>query len=141
MGGAAAGPVNQSAASSADHVGQDLSRMVARVDTIVDARDLAFLVNQEADASRVTRLRIVAGAVGHAESAISVAQQRKAEGVLPREGGIVLDRVEARTEDNDPVLYEIILLVAEPAPFGRSAGGVGLRIEPEQHFLPAQTPE
>jgi len=115
--------------------------MVAGVDAVVNARDLALFVDQEADATRVTRLGIVARAVGHPEGAVGVAQQREVEGVLLRKGGVVLDSIEARTQDDDLVFDKIILLVAEPAPFGGSAGSVSLGVEPQQHFLPAQAVE
>lgn len=115
--------------------------MVARVDAVVDARDFARFVDQEADAAGIARLGIVACAIGHPERSIGVAQQWEVEGVLFREGGVVFDAVEARAEDGDMVLLEIVLLVAEPAAFGGSARGVGLGIEPEQHLLPTQARE
>jgi hypothetical protein len=115
--------------------------MVARVDAIVNARDLALLVDQETDPAGIARLGVVACPIGHTERAIRVAQQREVEAVLFREGGVVFDGVEARAEDHDLVFHEIVLLVAEPAAFGSSARSVGLGVEPEQHFLPTQAIE
>jgi hypothetical protein len=115
--------------------------MVAGIDAIVNALDFAVLVDQEADAGRVTRLGIVACSIGHPERTIGVAQQRKIEAILFCEGGVVLDRVKTRSEDGNIVLDEVILLVAEPAPLDRSSGSVSFGIEPEQHLLSAQAAE
>jgi hypothetical protein len=50
----------------------------------------------------------------------------------------LFDVIEADAEDLNIVLVEVANLVAEPATFDRSAGSIGLGIEPEDNFAPAQ---
>ena len=46
--------------------------------------------------------------------------------------------IEADAQDLDIPRTKLLNLVAEPATFCRSTRGVGLWIEPQQHFFPAE---
>ena len=101
-------------------------------------RDLAVLVDHVRDAAGVLVALVFACAVGEAELAVGVAEQLEGELELAGEGGVFFRRVEADAED-DRVLRVVLLdEVPEPGTLDRSARGVGLRIEPEDDFLPAQ---
>ena len=52
------------ARSDVQDLGQHFSRMIARIDAVIDARDLAMLIDEETHALGVLRFRIGAGAVG-----------------------------------------------------------------------------
>src|SRR5262249_8257138 len=69
--------------------------------------------------------------------AVGVAQEGEVELVLFGEAGVCGGIVEADAEDLDVLRVVLILEVPEPGTFGRSAGGVGLRIEPEDDFAAA----
>jgi len=103
--------------------------------------DLALLVDQVADAARVAGFGVGAGPVCKTELAVNVTQQFEWKIEFLREGGVGLDAVEADAQDHDIMLFEIGILVAEPAAFDRSARGVGLGIEPEQYFMTAKRRE
>jgi hypothetical protein len=69
---------------------------------------------------------------------IGIAEQRKGKLILLGELGILFDVVEADAEDLDIIPFKIANLIAEPATLDRSAGSVGLRIEPENNLAAAQ---
>lgn len=98
----------------------------------------ALLVDQVADPARAFGVGIVAGAVRHTRDALGVAQQRKRKIEFFGERRVVLDAIEARAEDDDIVGDEVLILIAEPATLGGSAGGIGPGIKPQQDFLAAQ---
>ena len=127
--------------SLSDNVGEYCGRMVARIDLIVHARNQALLVDEEAHAPGPFRLRIVTRSVRDSDVAIAVAEQRKRERIFVCERGVRGDIVEARAENLDLVFVVVVLMIAEPATFGRSARGVGGRIKPQQHFSSAQVRE
>ena len=109
--------------------------MLSRIDLRVNAGDLALLVNQVADPVRAPGLGVVAGSIRHAGDSLSVTQQRKWEIEFLHECRIVLDIVETHTQHDDIVGNEVGILIAEPATLGGSAGGISLRIEPQQNLL------
>jgi len=111
--------------------------MIARIYLVVHSYDVAILVDQNADAARVTRLVVGTRAVSHSDAAIGVAKQWKRELVLIGELGIALHIVEADTQDLDVIFIVVGDLIAEPATFHSSAGRVGLRIEPQDNFAAA----
>lgn len=113
--------------------------MVARIDLVVHARDLAVLVDQKTHSLGPPRVGIARCAERGRELAVGVAEQLEAEAELFRKRGVLLDRIEARAEDHDFIVVEVALLVAEPATFDGSARGVGLGKEPDQNFTSAQT--
>jgi hypothetical protein len=121
-----------------DYIGEHLCRVLARVHLLVHAGDRTALVDQVADAVREARLRVRHSAVRETDRAVGVAQQGIRERELLREGGVLLDTVEAGAEDLDIETVEISDLVAEPATFDRSTRGVGLRVEPQQDLVTAQ---
>jgi len=112
--------------------------MVARIDLVVDSRDAAVLVDQNTDAAGVPSLIVGTRTVGNSHAAIGIAEQGEGKLVLIGELGVLLDVVEADTEDLDIILFEVGNLIAEPATLDRSAGGIGLRIEPENDLAAAQ---
>ena len=107
----------------------------------VELQDSPFLVDQARHALRGPRRRIVGRSVRDAEAPVGVAEEREREGELLREGCVVLRRVEARAEDRRVQLVEVADSITESDALGGSAGGVGLREEPEQHLPPAEVPE
>src|SRR6185437_12929382 len=52
--------------------------------------------------------------------------------------GVFFDRIETRSQHHDIIVFVIVLMAAEPAPLGSSAGGVRLGIKPNQHLVAAQ---
>ena len=93
--------------------------------------DEAVLVDDVSDPVGVASVRLVAGPVGKTDLAIHIAEQRKGEIELLREGRVFLDRVEGAAQDLDASLLELRVEVAEPATLGRSTRCVGLRVEPK----------
>src|SRR5207244_10005487 len=83
------------------------------------------------DALRVLIGRTRGRAVGHADLALGVAQKREREVELLRELRVGLLVVEGDAEDFRVLLLVLRGEVPEPGTLGRSARGVGLRIEPE----------
>ena len=81
--------------------------MFARDDRVVRSRYLSLLVNQVADAAGTRRRRIVASSVGDADRPRSVAEQRERVAILLREGRVVRDGINTRTNDLDIVLLEL----------------------------------
>src|SRR5262245_39151026 len=78
----------------------------------------------------------VARSIGETERPFGIAQQRERVLELLRKGEVLGDRVEADTK-NDGALGEVLgIEIAEPATLHRSAGCVGLWIEPEDDILP-----
>ena len=96
--------------------------------------DLAVPVDHDPDALGALR-RIDVGAVGGADLAVGVADEREVEVVLLGEGLVLGRRVEGDAEDRCVLPVVVRLEVAEPATLGRSAGGVGFRIEVQDHRL------
>ncbi len=110
--------------------------MGLRRDLRVRLRDLSVRPDDVGDPARELRLRVFARSVRHADVALHVAEERERKVELLREAGVLLDRVEGGPQDLGVLLLEFRVEVAEPATLGRSTGGVGLRIEPEDDVLP-----
>jgi len=104
----------------------------------MDLRDFAVLVDQIRDAARVFVFRRLGGAVGQSNLVVGVAQQRELKSEFLGELSVVLDLIEAGAEDLNVFLGVLVGEVPEPGPFSRSAGCVGFREEPQQHFLAAK---
>src|SRR2546428_6799810 len=126
---------------STSQVAQHLAHVLARRHLRVVAEHAPLLVDQARDALRELRGRIVGRAVGERQAPVRVGEEREGEGELLREGGVVGRAVEARAEDGHAQGLEITDSVTESASLDRSAGGVGLGEEPEQHLLAAQVLE
>jgi hypothetical protein len=69
---------------------------------------------------------------------IGVGQQPEWKVEFVGERGVAGGRIKADAENLDVGLLECGVLVAEPATFTGSAGGVGLGIKPQQDFAPAK---
>jgi len=103
--------------------------------------DFPVLVDHVRDAARVLVRRLLGGAVREADLAVGVAEEREGELELAGEAGVFLLRVEADAEDDGVLRFVLADEVPEPGTFDRSAGCVGLRIEPEHDLLAAQVAE
>src|SRR5262249_20002311 len=106
----------------------------SRVDALVPLFDFPVRGDDHADALRTLR-RVDVGAVGRADLAVRVADQREGEVELLGELLVVLGRVERDAQDHRVLPVVVGLQVAEPATFGGSAGCVGLGEEPEHDRL------
>ena len=100
--------------------------------------DLSFFIDHVGDAAGVLVFAGIAGAVGQADLALRVAEQREREVELLREAPVVGRRVEADAEDAGVLAAVLVDEVPEPGPFLRSTGCVGFGVEPEDYFLAAQ---
>lgn len=100
-------------------------------------RDLAVFVDDVRNAAGVLVARALGGAVGDADAALGVAEQRKGELVLLGELGVGGDVVEAGAEDLRVLRLVLVDQVPEPGTLGGSAGCVGLRVEPEDDLAAA----
>jgi hypothetical protein len=101
-------------------------------------QDFAVLADHVGDAARVFILLALRRAVGEADLAVGVAEEGEGEVEFLGEVGVRGLVVEADTENLDILFFVFADEVAEPATLQRSAGGIGLRIEPEDHALAAQ---
>jgi len=108
--------------------------MVSGIDPLVRPRDLSLFVDEKAHSIWPGRLGVPASTVCKCERSIDVAEQRKLEGIFRRERGVRFHAVEAGAEDLDVVFIVVVLMVAEPATFGRSARGVCCGVKPQQHL-------
>lgn len=100
--------------------------------------DTAVLVDDVGDAFGVFVARRIGGAVGDADTAVGVAEQRKGEVELLRETGVVGGVVETRAEDRRVLRFVFADEVPEPGTLGRSARCIGLRIEPQHDLASTQ---
>jgi hypothetical protein len=112
--------------------------MVARIYLVINLRDIAVFIDENADTARITRLAVGTRTICDPDAAVSIAQQRKGELVLLGKRGVTLDVVEADTKDLDIILLEISDLIAEPATLDRSTRSIGLWIEPQNNLAAAQ---
>ena len=93
--------------------------------------DLAVLIDHIGNALRVLIFGAARGAVRDPDLALRVTEQREGKVELLRELAVLLDRVEADAEDLDVLRFVLLDRVPEPGTLERSAGCVGLRVEPE----------
>jgi predicted O-methyltransferase YrrM len=100
--------------------------------------DLSFFVDHVGDAAGVFVFIGIARAVGQADRALGVAEQREGEVELFGEALVVGRLVEADAEDAGVFLAVLFDEVPEPGTFPRSAGCIGFRVKPEHYFLAAQ---
>ncbi len=96
---------------------------------------VSILADQVADPFRVRRALVVASSIGQTDRAVGIAEKRKVETELIHERPVLIHRIEAHAEDVDVLVVELLVVVAEPATFERSPGGVGLGVEPEDDVL------
>jgi hypothetical protein len=101
-----------------------------RVHLRIGSLDFALFIDEIADAIGIAGLRIRAGAVRHAELAISVTQELVRKIEFLGECRIRIDAVETYPQYDDALTIEIGVVVAEPATFDCSARGIGLGVEP-----------
>jgi hypothetical protein len=101
---------------------------------VVGGRDLA-VVDEVRDALCVPRIRRVRGVISDADGARGVGEELVREAELLGERLVLFDRVEADAEDFDAGLIELLDSIPESTSLLRSAGGVGLGIEPEDDLL------
>jgi len=120
---------------------QLLRRVRRRVHLRVGLRDLALFIDHVGDAAGVFVLFRVAGTVGQADLVVGVAEEGEGEVVLLGEVFVLGLGVETDPEDLRVLRVVLGLEVPEPGTLARSAGCVGLRVEPEDDFLAAQIAE
>jgi hypothetical protein len=100
--------------------------------------DLPVFVDHVGDAAGVFVFFGLAGAVGQADLVVRVAEEGEGEVVLFGESLVLGLRVETDAEDLRVLRFVLGLEVPEPGTFARSAGCVGLRVEPEDDSLSTQ---
>jgi hypothetical protein len=100
--------------------------------------DAALFVDYIGDPLRVLVAGRGGSAVGQPDFAIGVAEQREGEAELLGEMAVGLDVVETGAEDGGVLRFVLVDEVPEPGTLGRSAGCVGLRIEPQHDLAAAQ---
>ena len=112
-----------------------------RVHLGVGLGDLPFFVDHVGDAAGVFVLFGLAGTVGQADLVVRVAEEGEGEFVLFGERLVLGLRIETDAEDLRVLRFVLGLEVPEPGTLARSAGCVGLRVEPEDDFPAAQIAE
>ena len=112
--------------------------MFRRVNVPINFGDLPFGRNHVADSFGVLRVGRLARAVGHPDLAPLITQQREVILKLIGKFSIVINAIEAATENLCVVFLEFGVQVAEPATFLRSPRRIGLRVEPQHDLLTAQ---
>ena len=116
-------------------IAQDFVRVAGSIDVRVRLPHGSVRADPKADALRVLGVLGLARAVGHPDRARRVTQKREVEVEFLRERAVVVDGIEADAEDVNVLVGVLLNLVAEPATFGRSSGGAGLGIEPQDDVL------
>jgi hypothetical protein len=114
---------------------QDFFRMPRSVDFGIDGEDAPVGPDDIAHPFGVLRVLPVAGAVGEPDLPRGVTEKREVVVELLGEGAILLLGIEADAENLRVLLLELSSPVAEPATFCRSAGCIGLWVEPEDYYL------
>ena len=109
--------------------------MAGRIDVLVRLTHGSVRADPIADAFRVGGVLGVARTVGHPHRARRIAQKREVEVEFLRERAVVVDAIEADTEDVNVPVGVLRSLVAEPATFLRSPGSVGLGKKPQEDVL------
>jgi hypothetical protein len=107
----------------------------------VGLRNPPPFVDHVGDTLRIFILGRARRAIGDADFAVGVAQQRKWKLVLLGELRAVLDFIEAGAEDLDVLRLIVLVEVPEPGTLGRSTWGVCFRKKPQQNFLAAKVAE
>jgi hypothetical protein len=115
---------------------QHLLRVFARVDLADCLRYPAVDSDDVGHSLSVLGLRIIAGAVCKADLSIGIAKQLERKVELLRERFVLVLSVEADAQYLGILVCVVSDSITEPDAFGRSAGGVGFRIEPE-NYVPA----
>ncbi len=115
--------------------------MPSGIDLGIDRENVPVGTDDVAHPLRVRGVLAVASAVGETDFAAGIAEKREIEIELLGERAVVLLGVEADPEDLRVLLLELRDVVAEPATFGGSAGGIGFGIEPEHHDLSEVVPQ
>jgi len=112
--------------------------VVRRVHLGVDSRDFPLLVDEIADACRITSPEIAARSISQTNFAVGIAQQAEWEMVRAGESGVRGNIIEANAENDDAAGIESSVLVAEPATLACSASGIGLPIKPQENLAATQ---
>ena len=105
--------------------------MVGGVDVRVRLLYGSVRADPIADALRVGGVRGVARTIGQPNRARRIAEKREVEVEFLRELAVVFDGIETDTEDVNVLVGVLLNLVAEPATFRRSPGGISLGVEPQ----------
>jgi hypothetical protein len=119
-------------------VSENLARVVRRVHFGIGCGDFPLLVDEIADAHRVTCPHVRTGTISQTDFVIRIAQQSKWELVFGCKRGIRGDIIKADTENHDAGALENTIQVAEPATLAGSARCIGLGVEPQKNLAAAQ---
>lgn len=111
--------------------------MAAWTDGVVGFEDFSVFVDQVADAPRVPGCGVVASAVGKAQGAGRVAQQREGKAEFLCKGRVFLLGIETHSQYFHVPRLKIGDLVAEPATFSGSPRSISFGVKPQQDFFPA----
>src|SRR5262249_10892551 len=122
----------------AENICEHARRMVARINVVVYAFDDTLLADEKADALRSARRAVGASTISRRDRMVTVAQKRKSEIMLAREGGVTLGRIEADSDDSDILLIVIRLRAPEAAAFQAASRCARLGKEPQKNFAAAQ---
>ena len=112
--------------------------MRVSVDPLEHLLKLTGGADQVGVALRVARRRCVEGAEGFSHAPLRVAQELIGEGKLLCEGRVLFGAVAGDPQDDGVLGLVGGVEVAEPATLSRSAGGVRLRVKPQEDALPPQ---
>ena len=106
------------------------------VDLGIDREYVSVGTDDVAHPLGVGGILIVTSAVGEPDVPSRVAEKGEVEVELLRKRTVLVLCVEADSQNLGVRLLELPDVVAEPATFGRSAGGIRLGVEPEDDDLP-----
>jgi len=104
-------------------------------------RNAPLLVDHIGDALCELVFRRARSAIGHADFAIGIAEQRKWKAELLGEARVVLGVIEAGSEDLDVFRLVFVVEVPEPGTLGRSTGCVRFRKKPQHDLFAAEVAE
>lgn len=124
---------NQSSVGQSIQVSKHLFGVTGRVDLLVCDENLCVRPDQVGDPFRIACLRRVRSTVRNSDGARCVTEEGKRKVEFVREGLVLFLRVEADSIDLAVEFVELSDSITESVAFDRSARGVGLGVEPEEH--------
>ncbi len=112
--------------------------MICRVHLRIGNCDSPQLIDKIANSHWISCLGITTGSISQSNFAVAIAQQFEWEMVLAGKSSIGGDIVEANAKNDNALVFESTVLVAEPATLAGSTSSVGLGIEPQKNFAPTK---
>ena len=111
--------------------------MLPGIDLVMGLENGPIRADYVSDALGAPLSGTLAGAVGKANLALTIAEQRVGKIKFLRKGRILRHRIGADTQDLDIFCFVVMDSITESFSLGRSATRIGLRIEPEHYGLAA----